>query len=123
AMESRYDTWKEEAQYLAGAFQAHNEDLRTQLFALKAIKERSPKITATGVYAVVEVQDVDTDSRTHYFLLPAGGGSVHEFDGMSITVLNLGTPLARAIIGAELDEEFEFKVGAKTRHLCVTAVR
>jgi len=75
-MESRYDTFKEEAQYLASGFTTRLVELTRTLCALRSIRDYPPVITKGGPYALIEIKDLDDGSRTKYFLLPTGGGNV-----------------------------------------------
>lgn len=122
AMESRYDTFKEEAQYLAGGFAARLVDLRKTLGALKSIRDFPPTVTKGSGYAIVEAENLDDGSRMKYFLLPAGGGNTYEIEGEKIIVLNIGAPLARAFIGKVAGNEVEIKIQGTTRRFSVVSV-
>ncbi len=122
AMESRYDTFKEEAQYLAGGFAARLVELGKTLDALKSIKDYPPTITKGSGYAIIEAENLDDGSRTKYFLLPAGGGNTYEIEGEEVTVLNIGAPLARAFIGAVAGDEVEVRIQGTTRRFCVVSI-
>lgn len=122
AMESRYDTFKEEAQYLAGGFTARLVELGKILGALKSIRDFPPTVTKGSSYAIVEAENLDDGSRTKYFLLPAGGGNTYEIGGEQITILSLGAPLAHAFIGAVAGDEVEVKIQGTTRRFSVISV-
>ncbi len=122
AMESRYDTFKEEAQYLAGGFNAQRLELSKILSVLKSIRNCPPNITKGSGYAIVEVENLDDGSRTKYFLLPIGGGDTYEVDGEKITILSLGAPMARAFIGAVAGDEVEVKIQETTKRFVVVSV-
>lgn len=122
AMESRYDTFKEEAQYLAGGYAARLVELGKTLGALKSIRDYPPTITKGSGYAIVEAENLEDGSRIKYFLLPAGGGNTYEVEGEGITVLNVGAPLARAFIGAVAGDEVEIKIQGMTRKFLVVSV-
>lgn len=55
AMASRYDTFKEEAQYLAGGFAARIQELSSQLAALKSLQMRLAANSKVSGGAIVEV--------------------------------------------------------------------
>lgn len=122
AMESRYDTFKEEAQYLAGGFSSRLQDLGRMLAALRAVRDHPPTGIRVSGYALIEVENIEDGSRSKYFLLPAGGGKTHEVDGEKVTVLNVGTPLARAFIGAVAGDEVEVKIQKTTRRFTVVSL-
>src|SRR3989344_2272089 len=115
AMESRYDTFKEEAQYLVGGFAARLVELGKTLGALKSIRDYPPTVTNGSGYAIVEVENLDDGSRVKYFLLPAGGGNTYEVEGEKITILNIGASLARAFIGSVAGDEGGIKIQGTTR--------
>lgn len=122
AMESRYDTFKEEAQYLAGGYAARLVELGKTLGALKSIRDYPPTITKGSGYAIVEAENLEDGSRTKYFLLPAGGGNTYEVEGGEITILNVGAPLAQAFIGTVAGDEVEIKIQGTTRQFRVVSV-
>jgi len=122
AMESRYDTFKEEAQYLAGGYSARLLELGKMLGTLKSIRDYPPTITKVYGYALVEVENREDSSRSKYFLLPTGGGNTYEVEGEKITVLNVGAPMARAFIGAVAGDEVEIKIQETTRRFSVISV-
>jgi len=122
AMESRYDTFKEEAQYLAGGYAARLVELGKTLDTLKSIRDYPPIVTEGSGYAIIEVENLNDGSRVKYFLLPAGGGNTYEVEGEEITVLNIGAPLARAFIGSIAGDEVEIKIHGTTRRFSVVSI-
>jgi transcription elongation GreA/GreB family factor len=122
AMESRYDTFKEEAQYLAGGHNARLLELGKILGALKSIRDCPPTITKGSSYAMVEAKNLEDGLGAKYFLLPAGGGNTYEEEGEKITVLNVGAPMARAFIGAVANDEIEIKIQGTTKRFNVVSV-
>jgi transcription elongation GreA/GreB family factor len=122
AMESRYDTFKEEAQYLAGGFNVQLLEQSKVLKVLKSIVNFPPTITRGSSYAIVEVENLDDESRIKYFLLPAGGGDTYEVDGEKITILGIGAPMARVFIGAVAGDEVEVKIQGTTKRFSVVSV-
>lgn len=122
AMASRYDTFKEEAQYLAGGHSALLLELSKTLCALRSIKDRPPTISMGSGYAIIEAKNLDDGSKTKYFLLPAGGGNTYEVDGDRITVLSVAAPLARAFIGAVAGDEVEIEIQGTTKRFSVVSV-
>ena len=63
AMASRYDTFKEEAQYLAGGYAAQLVELNKILRALKSVRDNPPTITKCAGYALIEAENLDDRSR------------------------------------------------------------
>jgi len=121
-MASRYDTFKEEAQYLAGGFAAQLAKLEKTLDTLKSIKNYPPTVTKGSGYAIVEVENLDDGLRTKYFLLPAGGGNTYKVDEEEIMTLSINAPLARPFIGSIAGDEVEVKNQETMRRLRVVSV-
>ncbi|HCB35796.1 MAG: hypothetical protein A3H73_02055 [Candidatus Taylorbacteria bacterium RIFCSPLOWO2_02_FULL_50_120] len=121
-MASRYDTFKEEAQYLAGGFAAQLAKLEKTLDTLKSIKNYPPTVTKGSGYAIVEVENLDDGLRTKYFLLPAGGGNTYKVDEEEIMTLSINAPLARPFIGSIAGDEVEVKIQETMRRLRVVSV-
>jgi hypothetical protein len=122
AMQSRYDTFKEEAQYLAGAQNKQRLELTRTLVDLKALKNDPPKIVKCSSYALIEVESCHDNKKTKYFLLPAGGGNTYEVGGEVITVLTLGSPIARALIGKVEGDIVEIRIQDAVKELLVLSV-
>lgn len=122
AMASRYDTFKEEAQYLAGGYSARLFELGKALDALMSIRNYPPTIAKSSCYAIIEVENLDDGLRAKYFLLPAGGGNTYEAEGEKITALNMDAPLARAFIGTVAGDEVEVRIRKTMRRFGVVSV-
>lgn len=122
AMQSRYDTWKEESQYLAGAYGKTLVELREKLSSLNVLKNKPPAIEHGGVYAVIKLEDMDTGDRSIYFLLPAGGGTEFEDSGKTIKVVSLGAPISNALIGKHEDDEVRIKIGNSVRNFIIISI-
>ena len=122
AMASRYDTFKEEAQYLAGGFAARIQELTPLLAILKSMRMRVPANSRISGGAIVEVEDADTGVRSKYFILPAGGGNTYEVDGEKYSTLTLQAPLARTLFGKTEGDEAEIKIQGTTKHLLIVSV-
>jgi len=122
AMASRYDTFKEEAQYLAGGFAARIQELTPLLAALKSMRMRIPANNKVSGGAIVEVEDTYTGVKMKYFILPAGGGNAYEVDGERYSTLTLQAPLARSLFGKTERDEAEITIQGTTKHLLIVSV-
>lgn len=122
AMESRYDTFKEEAQYLANAHEAQLAELTGATNMLKSLRDNPPEITRGSLYAIIEAEDLDTGSSEKYFVLPAGGGNTYELAGDKIITINVMAPLARAFIGALEGDNVEFKTPQRKRRFSILSI-
>lgn len=122
AMASRYDTFKEEAQYLADGFAARIQELSSQLAALKSMQMRLVANSKVSSGAIVEIEDGDTSAKTKYFLLAAGGGNVYEVDGEQYSILTIQAPLARALFGKTEGDEAEITIQGTTKYLLIVSI-
>ena len=113
AMQSRYDTFKEEGQYLAGGLKQRHEELKSAVATIKNIQDNE-KFGGNGfvqLYSVILVDFEDDEGKT-FFLFPVMGGEKIEED---ITVITPSSPLSRALIGKEEGDDFHFTVNGKTK--------
>ncbi len=122
AMASRYDTFKEEAQYLAGGYNAQLLELGRMLNVLNSIRDRMPVLTKCADYAIIEIKNLNDGLVTKYFLLPTGGGDVYEVNKEKITTINVDAPMAHAFIGAIVNDEVEVKIQEATRRFIVVSI-
>jgi len=122
AMASRYDTFKEEAQYLAGGFAARIQELTPLLAALKSMRIQITANSKVAGGAIVEVEDIDTSTKTKYFLLPAGGGYAYKVNGEQYSTLTIQAPLARSLFGKTEGDEVEITIQGTTKHLLIVSV-
>lgn len=122
AMESRFDTFKEEAQYLAGGFHARWLELARTMHVLCALKDDLPTMARCASCAMVEAQNLEDGTKKNYFFLPAGGGGTYKVAGKTMTVLHVGSPIARAFIGAIVGEEIECYVQGTLKRYMVISV-
>lgn len=123
AMASRYDTFKEEAQYLSSAYQVQVAELSRGLNLLRTVRDNPPaKITRGMSLAIIEAEDTDTGLVTKYLILPAGGGNAYRFGEEEIIALNVDTPLGQAFLGVRAEDEVEVNVQGTTRFFNVITV-
>lgn len=82
--------------------------------ALRAFGAGDP--IASGALIAIE----EAGKRTHYFVAPAGGGSVLAEDVQVITPVS---PLGRAVAGKRVGDEVELKIAGKARTLEIVELR
>ena len=123
AMASRYDTFKEEAQYKAAGYARQIQELDRVLSAFRNLKMNPPAIRKGSIYSIIELKDCDSGEEKKYFLLPAGGGMVYRVEGEEIAVLTVGSPLALALIGATPGSLVEAPAEGTTKSFAVISVR
>ena len=123
AMQSRYDTFKEEAQYLAAGYALQMADLGKQLSSLKNLRSVGvPTIASVSVGAMVEVMDLGDNSQTRYFLLPAGGGESYEVDGEHVVVVSIASPIARAFMSKKIGDRAILRLPTVSKNFIITSI-
>ena len=125
AMDSRYDTFKEEAQYMATGQEARIASLRTDVTVLKNLRRASaavqPGHQTVQVGSIVTVVGEQAEERT-YCVLPAGGGQKLSLGGRHYTSLTPQSLFGRALRGKEEGDAFEFQAGRRVREWEVVLV-
>lgn len=107
--ESDKDTRGLEASYLArGQAQrvAGTEEVIKRLRFLELMSFELDQAIALSAVVHLAVEDRDG----HYFLVPAGGGLTVQADGTQVQLLNVTSPLGRALIGRCTGEAFEMRL-------------
>jgi transcription elongation factor, greA/greB, C-term len=100
AMESRYDTFKEEAQYLVSGCNKQIEKLNKDIDILTSFIMNSPalKKKMETVEAGTLITVIKNNMEEYFLLLPVGGGSEIITDKKTIRIITLLTPLAKALL-------------------------
>ena len=113
AMVSRYDTFKEEGQYLAGGLKIRAMEAASQIEIIRSAMECLPEEMdgVVRLYAFVGVEFAD-GQKAEYFLFPVMGG---EKIGNGITVITPDSPLGRTLMNREEGEIFSYGVNGNTR--------
>lgn len=121
--ENEKDTRALEASYLARGQAKRVEEMQETHTRLRFVEVRDfTDDDAVGVTALVTVEDEQEQEHT-YFLVPVGGGRSLDTDEGEIIVLTTGSPLGRALIGAQIDDEVVVKIGKRKRELLVVSLR
>lgn len=102
AMQSRYDTFKEESQYLASGQQLRNLTIMADVHRLKKLlldrrHERSIPSREAKPGSTIQVSREGT--VRWFILLPGGGGRTVHHEGIDYEVINLNSPLGRELHG------------------------
>lgn len=102
AMISRYDSAKEESQYLAGAQQLREKVIGHGLTSLKLFKRELGKIQTANKAVIGALVHLDFEGKqTWVFLAPYGGGTVLKVNEINVLVVTKESPLGRALWGLE----------------------
>ena len=122
AMASRYDTFKEEAQYLASGHAIQISELNKHLSSLIILRGNMATLTKVSVYALVEVEDHDNNSLIHYFFLPVGGGESYEVNDKIVEVISVGSPIGRAFLGKKIGDGVVVRLPTATKHFSIISI-
>jgi transcription elongation GreA/GreB family factor len=120
---SRYDTFLEEAQYLARGHSVQVATLVKHLSLLMALRsEDAPASATVSVCSLVEVENLDDGSRTLYFFSPVGGGELYEVAGKCVAVVSIDSPVGRAFVNKVVEDEVVVQLPATTLRVVITSV-
>nr|WP_070970838.1 GreA/GreB family elongation factor [Vibrio sonorensis] len=108
--EHKYDTLALEAAYLAHGQAMRVEECEQELAQLKALPEQSFVGRSAGVGAYIVLEDEQGKSR-HLLLCPCSGGTVVTLAGVEISVVTPSSPIGRAVMGKQVDDEISLQVG------------
>ncbi len=110
AMKSRYDTFKEEGQYLASGLISKHEDIKRSLSAIKSILDLGEfdKSHFVELCSIVVVELEDGDQR-EFFVFPVLGGEKVE----GRTVVSPSSPIGKALMKKKEGDSFAFVVEGK----------
>lgn len=126
AMSSRYDTFKEEAQALAGGHGKREMNLKQELSRLLSF------LTYPGVLApadkvqpgaIVRVKDLNSGDEIYYLIVSAGGGLDLDADDIKFKALSFSTPLGHALLRKEEGDVVEFAVEDRERQLEILEIQ
>jgi len=106
AMQSRYDTFKEEGQYLAGGLKLRHEELKASVSILEEILNTSSfeDHVKIQLYSYVEIEFED-GNESSFFITPIMGGENLDED---ILIITPNSPIGTCLIGKEEGDEFQY---------------
>ena len=112
AMISRYDTFLEEAQYLAGGQNKRLLEARAVLALLENLLQRDTDVSHwVSLGSVVTIENIETTERKKFFFVFEGaGGEVFScpFDeDEKISAVSPSSPIGKALFGKGSGEEIE----------------
>lgn len=122
AMESRYDTFKEEAQYLMVAQEIRIREMNSTIAVLELLLTRSSSPSQeVRTFSLVELED-EEGVPASYLILPVGGGVTCTINERKVITLNESSPLACAISGKSEGEETELDIGGAKKILSIISI-
>lgn len=112
AMISRYDTFLEEAQYLAGGQNKRLLEAKAVLALLESLLQRDADVSRrASIGSIVTIENIETTEIKKFLLVSeeAGGGvfSCHPDEGEKISAVSPSSPIGKALFGKESGEEIE----------------
>ena len=119
--EDAHDTRGLEASYLANAQAGRAHDIQKTIMAFRQMELRDYgplDLISTG--AVVELEQDKT--RTHYFILPFGGGLSLAVEDRTIHVITPQSPLGEELLGRKVGSEFELEARNGVRCYRIAAI-
>ena len=120
AMISRYDTFKEEGQYLAEGLKIKYHELRTAALEIESIlKDIKLKESDLVQHYSIVAGEFDTTEEFQYFISPYMGG---EKIDMETTIVSPSSPIGKSLFGKREDDQFEFIVDKKVKKGEITFV-
>lgn len=102
--EGKYDTRAIEAGYLAHGQSRRIAEIEASIERFSRVAETVASTKKVSGPSLVELEDANGETRW-FFVGPAGGGLSVEVEGTKVRVLTPGSPLGKALVGAEIDDE------------------
>ena len=116
-MQSRYDTFKEEAQQMAAAHELRKIELDKSLSMIRVFLAGLDKLEFGGsvkIGSIVILESLDGQEQQCIILAPVGGGIKISFGEREITVITPSTPLGQTLLGKLGGEKIELVLDRKT---------
>ncbi len=112
AMISRYDTFLEEAQYLAGGQNKRLFEAKAVLALLESLLQRDADASSqVSIGSVVVIENIDTAEKKKFLLVFEGSGggvfSCPPNEGEKISAVSPSSPIGEALFGKGSGEEVE----------------
>ncbi len=109
AMLSRYDTFKEEGQYLAGGLMIRYRELKNSVAVLEELLKQDSFSDHARIRHCSYIEVVFDDGReSQFFMTPVMGGEVL-FN--NITIITPSAPVGQGLMGKEEGDRFSYTVG------------
>lgn len=109
--ENKYDTLALEASYLAHGQAQRVAECAADIEAFKRLQVTDKKNKSTVKLGSLVALVDDLDNYKYIFLGPSSGGLKVIFSAKEIIVVTVGSPLGKALISRELDEQINVYIG------------
>ena len=112
-MQSRYDTFKEEGQNLAGGLKIRHEELKVSVSILQEIlnTEKFQDHKKVGHYSYVEVEFEDGKEGVFFITPIMGGEKLDE----NINIITPASPIGNSLMDKEEGDEFKYIAANKLK--------
>jgi transcription elongation GreA/GreB family factor len=123
-MASRYDTFKEEAQMMAGQHEQRAGEIAAEIRNIELLLEDNKAMDPTdSVRAGTVVLVKNGASTQRYVLSPAGGGTKLKIEDEELMVITPLTPLGRQLLGLIVGDEFTLRTGRELKQYEVVEIQ
>jgi transcription elongation GreA/GreB family factor len=122
--EGKYDTRKVEASYLAGAQARRVQELKNNYSLFKnLICEDYSQDEELKVGSLIEcIKEENQKYLTCYFFIsPGAGGQSFELNNKNVQIVSQSSPIGKALLSANVGEEFELTVKNRKVHYTVSS--
>ncbi|HEY4476477.1 MAG TPA: hypothetical protein VJB69_00585 [Candidatus Paceibacterota bacterium] len=116
-MQSRYDTFKEEAQQMAAAHELRKVGLSRSLSTIRSFLADLDTLQTGGMIrigSVVLLESLDGQKQKRVALAPVGGGIKISQEVNEVTIVTPSAPLGRTLLGKLGGEKIELILDGKT---------
>ena len=113
AMQSRYDTFKEEAQYLVAGQKIRIIKIENKIYQcdliIKKLSRTDFKFTSIESGAFFGVKNYKTQETKYFLITPEGNGEFEIINNKSTLCVSLEAPIIKEYIGLSEGDEPEYK--------------
>lgn len=104
AMQSRYDTFKEEAQYLVDAQKIRCNELKSLIHKTSDLIKNISSIKPDNIKEGVCFTLTDGTDQKHFFIIPSGLGGVMNVNDRKYLCVSENAPVIKPFLGKKLNE-------------------
>lgn len=123
-MESRYDTFKEEAQYEVAAQEVRIRGYQNGINQIATLLANASSLSPSRTIKIGSIAKLKpkTGEERFYIISPAGGGVTAKDVGISVSALTPDSPLGKQLLGLEAGDDCELNIGGIKTHYIVKEV-
>jgi len=123
-MESRYDTFKQEAQYEVEAQELRISKYKDGISQIRALLEDASNMNSSPKIQIGSIVKLASESgeEKSYILSPAGGGIVVKEESLSIFTLTPESPLGKQLLGLKIGDECNLHTNESKTHWIVKEI-